>query len=235
MDTRIDRIPAHDGGFDADIWLPEAGRGPGILLIQEIWGVGPFITKVAEDLASLGYVVAAPDLFWRLQRHFQAPHDNEGLKEAMRMAQRFDFAEGLADCACTLSNLRAMPEVSGGVGVAGFCMGGSLAYKLAASASVDAVLSFYGSAVPDAKSLMNNIDAPTLLVFGGKDPHLPRERVAAVEAAARSHPNIEVYVDERAGHAFLNHEAPDFYHPEAAADAWRVSLDFLRAHLPVRP
>ena len=72
MTSRIDRVGTPDGPFDLTVWLPEAGHGPGILLIQEIFGVGEYIRAVAEDLAALGYVVAAPDLFWRLKPGHQA-------------------------------------------------------------------------------------------------------------------------------------------------------------------
>ncbi|MFI6392400.1 dienelactone hydrolase family protein [Nonomuraea sp. NPDC050540] len=235
MRTRIDQVKAHDGSFDVHVWLPDSGRGPGILLLQEVWGVGPYIRKVAEDLAALGYVVAAPDLFWRVRRNWQGAHDMAGLQASIEVASRFDGAQGVADSGTTLAHLRALPEVTGGVGSLGICLGGSLNFALAADEPMDAVLSFYGSQVPDTLALMERIDAPLLLAFGGQDPYIPRERVAEVERAAAGRPNVRVHVDERAGHAFHNHEAPDFYHEEAAADLWRVAVDFLGNHIPVRP
>ncbi|MEV4169339.1 dienelactone hydrolase family protein [Nonomuraea sp. NPDC049709] len=234
MQTRTDRIAAHDGSFDVRVWLPDSGTGPGLLLVQEIYGVGPYIEKVALDLASRGYVVAAPDLFWRLRPNWRGEHTPEGTQAAIELSEGFDFAQGVADCALTVAHLDARPEVSGGVGALGFCLGGSIGYMLATQVEMAAVLSFYGSAVPDATGLMERIEAPLLLVFGGSDPYIPRERVAVVEKAAESRPNVVMHVEEEAGHAFHNSEAPMFHHPEAAERAWRVALAFLEEHLPAR-
>ncbi|MFG1704903.1 dienelactone hydrolase family protein [Nonomuraea sp. M3C6] len=235
MHTRTDQVTAHDGSFDVHLWLPDSGTGPGILLVQEIYGVGPYIEKVATELASRGYVVAAPDLFWRLHPHWQAEHTPEGTKAAIELVGGFDFAQGVADCALTVAHLRSLPEVSGGIGALGFCLGGSIDYLLATQVELDAVLSFYGSAVPDATGLMDRVAAPLLLVFGGSDPYIARERVAVVEQAAEGRPNVVMHVEEEAGHAFHNSEAPMFHHPEAAERTWELALAFLGEHLPARP
>ncbi|MFC7591782.1 dienelactone hydrolase family protein [Nonomuraea antimicrobica] len=234
MQTRTDRITAHGGSFDVQVWLPDAGSGPGVLLVQEIYGVGPYIEKVALDLASRGYVVAAPDLFWRLQPHWKGEHTPEGTTASIELAQGFDLAQGVADCALTVDHLRSLPEVSGGVGTLGFCLGGSVGYMLATQIELEAVLSFYGSAVPDATGLMDRIDAPLLLVFGGSDPFITRDRVAVVERAAEGRANVVMHVEEKAGHAFHNSEAPMFHQPEAAERTWEVALAFLEEHLPTR-
>ncbi|MET7460305.1 dienelactone hydrolase family protein [Nonomuraea sp. NPDC005501] len=233
MDKRIDQVTAHDGSFDVHVWLPEGGTGPGILLVQEIYGVGPYIAKVAEELAGRGYVVAAPDLFWRLRPGWVGEHTPEGTAASIELASGFDLPQGVADCALTLVHLRGLPEVTGGLGALGFCLGGSVGFMLATQTELDAVLSFYGSAVPEATGLMERISSPLLLVFGGSDPYIPREQVAKVEEAAQGRPNVRVYVDEEAGHAFHNSESPMFHHPEAAERAWRIALDFLGTHLPV--
>jgi carboxymethylenebutenolidase len=131
----------------------------------------------------------------------------------------------------TLAHLRALPEVTGKAGALGFCLGGSLAYGLAAVADPDAVVSFYGSAVPDQLDLLDRITCPLQFHFGGQDPYIPRDAVARVEAAVAGRPNVEIHVQEQAGHAFHNHAAPMFHHPEAAATAWRLATAFLTTHL----
>ncbi|MCG5216799.1 dienelactone hydrolase family protein [Streptosporangium sp. KLBMP 9127] len=235
MHTRVDTVNADDGSFDVRVWTPTGGSGPGILLVQEIFGVGPYIEKVARDLAELGYVVAAPDLFWRLQPNWRAEHTEEGVRASVELSSGFDFARGVADCALTLAHLRSMPEVTGAVGSVGFCLGGSLNYVLAAQGGLDAVLSFYGSAVPDSTELMSQINSPLLLVFGGSDPYIPRDQVAKVEKAAQGRPNVRMHIAEQAGHAFHNSEAPMFHHPEAAARVWNEAVAFLDTNLPVAP
>jgi carboxymethylenebutenolidase len=232
-ESRVVQVPTADGSFDLTVWLPEAGTGPGVLLIQEIYGVSDYIRAVAEDLAALGYVVAAPDLFWRMKPGHQAAHDEAGLQESLALGSRFDFEKGVADAAAALAQLRALPETGGGLGVVGFCLGGSIAYFLAAQGGLDAVLSFYGSAVPDSLDLLDQISVPVQFHFGGADPFIGRDQVARVEAATAGRASVQMLVEEEAGHAFHNRKAPMFYNPEPAARAWQRAEEFLRRHLPV--
>ena len=232
--SRTDSVPTTDGSFDLTVWRPDGGTGPGVLLIQEIFGVSDYIRAVAEDLAGLGYVVAAPDLFWRLKPRHDAAHDESGLAESLDLGSRFDFEQGLADSAVALAHLQALPEVDGGTGVLGFCLGGSIAYFLAAQGGLDAAVSFYGSEVPGSLAVMEQITVPVQFHFGGSDPYIPRDQVAAVETAAAGRDNAEIHVEEDAGHAFHNRKAPMFHVPEPAARAWQRTEEFLARHLPVR-
>jgi carboxymethylenebutenolidase len=234
MSSRVESVQVPGGTFDLPVWLPEDGSGPGLLLIQEIFGISDYIRSVAEDLAGLGYVVAAPDLFWRIERGFDAKHDQEGLARALEMGQRFDAEQGVADSVAALGHLAGLPEVDGGVGVMGFCLGGTVAYFVAGQTEVAAVVSYYGSGVQDSLELLDQITAPVQFQYGGSDPYIPRDQVARVEAAAAGKPNVEVHVEEDAGHAFHNRKAPMFHMPEPAARAWQRTEDFLRRHLPTR-
>ncbi|MDF5758526.1 dienelactone hydrolase family protein [Spongiactinospora sp. TRM90649] len=233
MDTRDETVPLTGGSMDMPLWLPEAGRGPALLLLQEVWGVGPYIRDVAADLAALGYVVGAPDLFWRLQPHWQADHDDEGLARSIELVGRFDFKQGVADASAALARLRGLPEVTGGAGVFGICLGGSIGFLLAARDAPEAVVSWYGSAVPDLTDRLDSISTPLLCAFGGRDSYIPRDRVAEVERAAEGRPGVEVRVFEEAGHAFHNRFAPRFHDPEAGPVLWDLSTTFLSRHLPV--
>jgi len=235
MQQRVEQVPAEDeaGAFDLSLWVPDSGSGPGLLLIQEIYGVSDYIRAVASDLAGLGYVVAAPDLFWRIKPQHQAAHDQAGLEESLAVGGRFDAAQGVRDCLTALRALASLPEVDGGIGVIGFCLGGSIGYLVAAQAPVDVLISFYGSAVPDSLDLLSQISAPVQFHFGGSDPYIPRDRVRAVQEAAVRYPNVEMHVEEDAGHAFHNRMAPMFHQPEPAARAWQKAEEFLRRYLPV--
>jgi carboxymethylenebutenolidase len=231
---RTEKVSTPDGDFDLHLWLPEAGQGPGILVIQEIYGVSAYIRSVAEDLAALGYVVAAPDLFWRLEPNYQADHDEEGLNRSLAMNARFDVARGVDDAQLAFEHLAQLPEVQGGTGIVGFCLGGSIAYFLGARTSADAILSFYGSDVPGQTALLAQISAPIQFHFGGSDPFIPRDQVAQVEQAVSGSDNAEIHVEEEAGHAFHNRKAPMFHQPGPAARAWQRAEAFLARHLPVR-
>jgi carboxymethylenebutenolidase len=233
--SRVESVQTTDGPFDLTVWLPDAATGPGLLLIQEIYGVSDYIRAVAEDLAGLGYVVAAPDLFWRLKPRHQAVHDEAGIAESLDLGSRFDTHRGVDDAVAALERLAALPEVRGGLGVIGFCLGGTIGYFLAVRAQVDALVSFYGSEVPGHTDVLAHISAPIQFHFGGSDPYIPRDQVALVEAAVRDTQNAEIHVEEDAGHAFHNRKAPMFHRPEPAARAWQRTEEFLARHLPVHP
>src|SRR5579872_3006393 len=184
MSSRAESVPTTDGSFGLQVWLPESGAGPGLLLIQEIFGISDYIQAVAEDLAGLGYVVGAPDLFWRIEPGYAAGHDQDGLTRSLEVSSQFDAEQGVADAAVALDHLAALPEVEGGLGIIGFCLGGTIAYFLAAQTTPDVVVSFYGSGVPDNTGALDGITSPLQFHFGGSDAYIPRDQVARVEAAA---------------------------------------------------
>ncbi|MFC0432690.1 dienelactone hydrolase family protein [Kutzneria buriramensis] len=227
MTSRVETV----GDFDLPVWLPASGRGPALVLVQEIFGLDDYLRSVATELAAAGYVVGVPDLFWRTDPGWSSSHDEAGLNASLAVVGEFDHELGLADVVATLEHMRSLPEVTGGAGALGFCLGGWLAYRLAAAADPDVVVSFYGSGVPDHLDLLDEITCPLQFHFGGQDPYIPRDAVARVEAAVAGRPNVEIHVQEQAGHAFHNHAAPMFHHPEAAAEAWRLATAFLNANL----
>jgi carboxymethylenebutenolidase len=219
------------GDFDLPVWLPAGGQGPAIVLVQEIFGLDDYLRSVAGELAAAGFVVGVPDLFWRTDPGWSSGHDEAGLNASLAVSGEFDPELGLADVVATLAHMRSLPEVTGKAGALGFCLGGSLAYGLAAESDPDAVVSFYGSTVPSQLDLLDRITCPLQFHFGGQDPYIPRDAVAQVEAAVAGRPNVEIHVQEQAGHAFHNHAAPMFHHPEAAATAWSLATAFLTTHL----
>ncbi|MFI0410649.1 dienelactone hydrolase family protein [Actinomadura sp. 3N508] len=221
--TRIERVEVPDGEFDLHVWGQD---GPGILLVQEIFGVGEYLQAVAEDLVALGYVVGAPDMFWRIEPGWTVVHDEEALPKGMSMVSQFDWEKGVDDAAAALAVLKGLPGV-GKVGGLGFCFGGTLAYLLAARSDIDSLVSFYGSGVPDALDQLGNIGAPAQFHFGGDDAYIPREDVAKVERAVQGRDRMEIHVQEDGGHAFHNRKAPMFYQPEPAERAWRLTEEFL--------
>lgn len=223
------KIDVADGTFDAPVWEPAAGTGPGLVLVQEIFGLDDYLTSVAADLAALGYVVAVPELFWRVAPGWSSAHDEAGVAASMEVAGRFDVALGVSDVIATLHRLRAR---TGRAGVLGFCLGGSIAYEAAAAADPDVAVSFYGSGVPDRLDQADRITCPIQFHFGGRDPYIPRPAVQRVVDAVTGLPNAEIHVQEQAGHAFHNNVAPQFHHPEAAAAAWELTTRFLARTLP---
>jgi carboxymethylenebutenolidase len=226
--TRRETVPMPDGGeMGAYVALPASGSGPGVLVLMEIFGVGTYIRRAAERLAELGYVALAPDLYRRVEPGLELDHDEDGLKAAYAAVGKLDQEGAVADAVTALEHLRGLPEVTGAVGVLGFCLGGSLAYAVAASADPSAAVSYYGSAVPAALPQADQISCPIIFHFGAEDPYVPAEQVELVEQAARERPGWEFHRHPGAGHAFDNHDAPMFHQPDAAAVAWEQTREFL--------
>ena len=234
--TRAETIALPDGECAAHIAIPAAGRGPGMLLLHEIFGVNVYVRDAATRLADAGYVVLAPDLFWRTQPGLELPHTDAGTAAGMQAAQQLDFPAAVGDAIAAMALMRSMPEVNGEhVGVIGFCLGGTFAYQVAVHGTPDVAVMYYGSGIPGELDAASEIRCPTIMHWGGADPFIPRDQVDAVAARAADHPCIECHVHEDAGHAFDNHRAPQFHHPAAAAAAWELTSAFLARELPVLP
>ena len=234
MTTRTEHVPTSDGAMSAHVALPTAGSGPGIVLLHEIYGVNDYIRDSARRLAEHGYVTLAPDLFWRTQPGLDLPNDDEGTKAGRAAMAQLDVPAAVGDAIAALAALRALPEVTDGrAGVLGFCLGGSIAWHVAADDDPDVAVVYYGSAIPGALDAADRITCPMIMHWGGADPFIPREQVDAVAAMAASRDNIECHVHEGAGHAFDNRFSERFYVPAASAAAWEQTAAFLARELPV--
>ena len=232
---RTESVSVTEGTFDLHVWSPTSGQGPGILLIQEIFGVGAYITAVAERLAAAGYVVGAPDVFWRFAPGWAAAHDEAGLTASMEQVGKLDPVAAVGDCVAALSALGNLVEVTGTPGVMGFCLGGTLAWGVAAHGErpgePSVCVSYYGSGVPSMLDLMPKVTCPTLFHFGNADAFIPNDGVEALNEAIAASGDFTLNV-ENAGHAFDNHEAAIFYDESAAKAAWAKTMAFLSEHLP---
>ncbi|RNI24272.1 dienelactone hydrolase family protein [Flexivirga caeni] len=229
MSELID-IPTPDGRMPAHRFLPESGTGPTLVLFQEIFGVTDYITQRATDLAALGYVVIAPEMYWRLDNSEIDYSRDDALQQAMNLMTSLDWTTAVADGVAAVTAAHADEHVTEGVGVFGFCFGGGLAFNVAAATTVDVLVSYYGSALPGLLDLAGDVTAPSLHHFGTADDYIPLEVVEQIRTAvSRDGVRFETY--DGAGHAFDN-PAPMFHHTEASAAAWRNTVDFLRAALP---
>jgi carboxymethylenebutenolidase len=222
-------VETPDGQMPAHLWVPESGAGPGLLLLQEIFGISRYIAQRGQDLADLGYVVMAPEIYWRLgvSRVEEGP---EAMEKAFGLAQKVDWEAAVQDSAATLEALRQRPEVSGGVGVIGFCFGGGLAFNVAAVSEPDALVSYYGSGIGDLLDLAPEVTAPSLHHFGLADSYIDQSAREQIHSAVAG-PEVIFETYEGADHAFDN---PDFHLHDAEASrlAWQRTVEFLGARLP---
>jgi len=226
-------VPVPLGGgesFGAFLARPPAGRGPGLVLFQEIFGVNEHIRAVAVQYALDGFVVLAPDVFWRQQRRIELGYEGEDRQRGIAMAGALKPAEVGSDLVAAVAALRARPELHGGkAGAIGYCMGGRLAYLAAATAGVDAAVAYYGGGIHDQLDKAAGIGCPIQFHYAERDDHIPPSAVHKVRETMKGRA-AEVHVYPGAMHGF-NCWARASYQAASAALAHGRSLQFLATHL----
>ncbi len=201
-------------------------RHPGVVMIQEWWGIEPHIRQLAQRLAAEGFVVAVPDLY-----HGKiATEPDEAQKMVMMI--RGNVEKAAREIIGALDTLKAMPNVEPKkLGLMGFCVGGFLAYYVASRyPDLGAVVPFYGAGYDPTPEEVAKVNAPVLAIYGSRDPSVPLEQVRKIERMYKeAGKDITVKVFD-AGHAFLN---PDhgMGNEKAAAEAWPLAVNFLKEHL----
>ncbi|MCI2418804.1 dienelactone hydrolase family protein [Saccharopolyspora sp. K220] len=203
-----------------------SGSGPGVVVIQEWWGLTDHVADVTNRLAAEGFVALAPDLY--------GGHTTHDAKEAARLMQQLPVDQAARDLSGAIDHLLGHESVtSSSVGVVGFCMGGGFAIVLAAQQGdrVGAVVPFYGTpSVTDTD--FSGLTAPMLCHFAEYDRTISMETVAElrdkIQEQSKVRPQVHVYP---AGHAFFNDQNPAAYHEDSARTAWPRTLDFFRRHL----
>ena len=220
-------------GFAGYLALPPSGQGPGLVLWQEIFGVNAHIQAVAEQYALDGFVVLAPDTFWRQAPRVQLGYSGDDYQQALTLMKAYAAPDALADITAAVAALRARPEVgTAKVGTFGYCMGGRLAYLSAATAGVDAAVAFYGGGIHAQLERAAAIRCPMQFHYAEQDDNIPLDAVERVRAAMAGR-QAEVHVYPGAHHGF-NCWARGSYHAASAALAHGRTLAFLAQHLYAR-
>ena len=218
---------ADGGAFSGYLATPSSGSSPGLLLLQEIFGVNHHIRALADLYAEEGYVVLAPDLFWRIKPSIELGYSDEDFKTALDYYGRFDVDQAIGDAGDALKTLRANAACNGKAGALGFCLGGKLAYLAAARLAVDAAVSYYGVAIEQNLAEAKSVKCPVALHFAAEDKFVPPAAREAIRAALAGHDGAEIYVYPEADHAFNNWER-DSYHRPSASLAHSRTIGLLR-------
>lgn len=233
-------IPVNGSPMRTFVAVPkQEGKYPGILFYSDIFQLTSPMIRAAQRLAGYGFVVAAPEIYHRIEPAGTAiPFDDEGRTRGLAGAAQTTIAEFDADCRGALDYLDQHRGVEKSkLGAGGFCIGGHLAFRAALQPDVLATVCFYGTGIhngklgkdEDAGSLERALDirGELLMVFGSLDPHVPEEGRAKIKATlerAGTKFSMSLYPAE---HAFMRDEGPR-YDPEAADQAWSEMIQFFR-------
>jgi carboxymethylenebutenolidase len=211
-----------DDGHTLDCWIEPAqgARQGGLVILQEIFGVTDQLKGLAQTYAALGYEVAIPALFDRVEKGAVVPFDEAPRGRDLMMETELDNTVRDIDAAA-----QALSDSGGKVAVMGFCWGGGLAIRSAQKLQIAGAVAFYGTRLP--QYLDAPLNAPLLAHFGRTDDHVPPEMLAEAQAAL---PEMEVHLYD-AGHAFANDARPAAYNADAAAVAHQRTQAFLAKHL----
>jgi carboxymethylenebutenolidase len=216
-------VSFHSAAGAADGYLAKPAHGrPGVIVIQEYWGLVPHIKDVSERFAAHGYVTLAPDLY-----HGKSTLEAE---EASHLMQGLDWSRAVDEIAGAVRYLRDTEGVDR-VGVSGYCMGGALTVLAATLPGVDAWVAYYGFP-PKGPAPLDKITAPGLIFFGEREEYFSvPEAQAFAERQRQAGRECEVVVYPDAGHAFFNDARPEAFVPAPANDSWRRTLAHFGTHL----
>jgi carboxymethylenebutenolidase len=228
MGTEI-QITAADGGtFAGYLALPKSLPAPGLVVLPEVFNTNDHIRSVADGYADAGFVVIAPDVYWREEAGEYLPYTDEGRAkaQALRAAMGTDqFASDLGDVVATL---KARDDCTGKVGVMGFCLGGKFTYLSSVRHSIDAAVSYYGVQIDEHLDEAGALKCPLILHFASTDPHVPAETVAAIQARMGDWDNVDIHVYPDTEHGFNRYGYPPFSETAAKLARERTLAHFRR-------
>ncbi|KWD75298.1 dienelactone hydrolase family protein [Burkholderia ubonensis] len=223
-------IPTDNDSFGGYLALPRRGKGPAVIIVQEIFGVNAHIRSVADQYAADGYVALAPDVFWRTQPRVELAYEGADRDKGIELLRKTDVNLAVADIAAAADLLRTRPETGGKVAAIGYCFGGRLAYLAAATGKIDAAVAYYGGGIQNALDVAGKVTQPILFHYAENDHAIPLAAVDQVKAAFAGRDNAAFHLYPGAEHGFNCAERAS-YHQRAAALAHGRTLTFLAEQL----
>jgi carboxymethylenebutenolidase len=222
------KITAKDGGsFSA---YQAGSGGPGIVLIQEIFGVNTVMRDLADGYARQGYTVLCPDLFWRQEPGIQITDKTKAeWDKAFALFNGFNQEKGIEDLTATLEHLRKMPGAAK-AGCVGYCLGGRLAFMMATRSSIDCAVAYYGVGLDGLVGEASKIKKPVLMHIAEKDRFVPAEAQKKVKDALGKHPLVTIHSYPGQDHAFAR-TGGDHYNKQAADEANQRTAAFFKKNL----
>lgn len=217
-------FPSNGGTTDGYLALPFDGSGPGVIVIQEWWGLVPNIKNIADRFAGEGFVALAPDLY--------GGKSTTEPDEASKMMMSLNIGQAAKDMSGAYDYLKAHERTNGKVGSVGFCMGGRLSLYIAALKPVDACVIYYGPIGGDNAPDASKVTGPVLGHFAANDAWIPTDMVHALEKELRdAGAPVTMQIYPGTEHGFFNDTRPEVYNESAAEQSWDRTLSFFREHL----
>jgi carboxymethylenebutenolidase len=220
-----------DGEFSAYMALPASGFGPGIVVLQEIFGVNEFLRNVCDWYTARGFVAICPDLFWRQEPGIQLTDQTEAeWQKAFQLYQGLDEAKAVEDSAAAVEFLRQHPSCSGRVGAVGFCLGGNLAWLLSVRFKPDCAVGYYGVGIEKSLAEAGSLSSPLMLHIAEKDQYCPPEAQKQIHATLDSNSLVTIHDYSEQDHAF-GRSGGEHYDANAAELANLRTLEFFVRNL----
>ena len=231
MPGKMIDIKAPDGGaFQGFLAVPEGGGGGGVIVLQEIFGINYFMRETCHRLAAQGYMALCPDLFWRQAPGIELSDMAEGdWGRAFALYQGFDMDQGVADAGAALEQLRGRQGCSGKVGAVGYCLGGMLAYLVAARTKADASVGYYGVGIQDSLNEAANISGPHMMHIAELDQFVPPEAQSAIKQGLAANTSVTIHSYQNADHAFAR-TGGEHFDAACAEQANARSSEFFAQH-----
>jgi carboxymethylenebutenolidase len=231
MSGQVISISTPDGDFGGYLAAPSAGRGPGIVVIQEIFGVNEFVRATVDGFAARGFFALAPDLFWRLEPNIQLTDKTDAeWKRAFDLMGKFNIDSGVKDIQASITHLRRTSGVSGKVGTVGYCLGGLLAYLSATRTDSDASVGYYGVNIQEMIGEAKMIGHPLLLHIAGADEYVPPDAQKKIVEGLAGNGQATTYVYPNMSHAFARMGGAHYDQANAELANGRTAT-FFRQHL----
>jgi carboxymethylenebutenolidase len=221
------KIKGKDGTFMA---YQSGSSGPGIVLIQEIFGVNKVMRDLADGYAKQGYTVLCPDLFWRQEPGIQITDKTQAeWDKAFELFKGFNQAKGVEDLIATLAHLRTLPGVKK-AGSVGYCLGGQLAYLMSTRSDVDCSVSYYGVGLDGLLGEAKTIKKPLLMHIAEKDRFVPPEAQTKIKEGLSKNAHVTMHTYAGQDHAFAR-VGGEHYNKEAADLANKRTAEFFKKNL----
>jgi len=201
------KIPSAEGpSFDAYLAMPDHGPAPAVIIVPSFFGVNEGLRSTIDGFAARGFIVIAPDPFWRT---LPGPLGPEGRAAAIQRMKDYKYDEGISDLRATIGALKSLPEYNGKFALLGYCFGGPLALMGLTRLGADAGVAFHGTGMQAYLDEFDLVSKPFSFHFGEDDPVVPLDQVELIRAALAGKDG-EIYVYDGAKHGFAQIEGSNW-------------------------